>query len=505
MLFKSKPTSQQSILIQAVKSAARTSYGKLIHINNLELKDSFETLYKNFSLNIPLLQDGNVSATLDRILQQKTTDITAELKRSNLLIAGEPELLAPTPLTHWPIGKKQHKNLLTGLNSALLKTFNQTKVTGGVLYIPPLKQAFASPDLCTQILNQIAASHPKLFVDTTDVVNAAGRSQFQQLHAYLTLAEQLGDKLQAIVAEPKTIADIALLYLQQKQGQSTLANCCPNLKLVVHYGQSMLPYRRELGLLWKQFTQLNTFEIYCRAPGILAVQADINLRDRLNPNAQSDCFYEFIPLEYMRPDGQLQRQYVRKDATQVEVGKEYILVVSTTAGLLAVQTDSIVKILSKGPLTWQRRRHFSVLNHFGENLNLNECDQLIAELNDALIDQGVLIREMIVADDVNNRCQRWLLELNQQPSSVKPAVLQSIANKIHTELSLRLPAYRKAHIDYVGIQPPQFHFAGRGTLLNLPERMPYTAFDTSTNAQLIYHAVKHSTGHITVQASAQLV
>jgi hypothetical protein len=90
----------------------------------------------------------------------------------------------------------------------------------------------------------------------------------------------------------------------------------------------------------------------------------------------------------------------------------------------------------------------------------------------------------MVADDVAAKIPRWVLEVSRPLTDIPPRMLQSLADKLHTELELVSPAYHRAF--KMGLtNKPEITFVPVGTFSNMPDSFEYTPFDFSPEASKV--------------------
>ncbi|MEO1382746.1 MAG: GH3 auxin-responsive promoter family protein [Bacteroidota bacterium] len=184
----------------------------------------------------------------------------------------------------------------------------------------------------------------------------------------------------------------------------------PNLSVFVQGGVNFEPYapifERYFG------DKVDLVELYPASEGFFAfqtTQADNGLF--LAPDY--GIFYEFIPLEeYGKPDAR------RLTLDQVELDKQYALIISTNAGIWAYDIGDTVKFTSINP--WKIRvsgrvKHF--ISAFGEHVISEEVNAAImaaAEATDATF-QEFTVAPYIV-EEKGASAHEWFVEFVQEPN-----------------------------------------------------------------------------------------
>ena len=157
-------------------------------------------------------------------------------------------------------------------------------------------------------------------------------------------------------------------------------------------------------------------------------------------------FYEFMPME----------EYGKEDPKtlnleEVELNKNYALVISTNAGLWRYLIGDTIKFTSLNPFRIRvsgRTRHF--INAFGEEVIVENSDQAIKIACDKT---DALIREYTVApvyfSSTENGAHEWLIEFEKPPANIDyftevlDNALKSLNSdyeaKRYKDMALRLP------------------------------------------------------------------
>ena len=142
-----------------------------------------------------------------------------------------------------------------------------------------------------------------------------------------------------------------------------------------------------------------------------------------------DVFYEFIPLEEVGSE-----QPTVLPVWEVEVGKNYALVITTSCGLWRYQIGDTLKFTSVRPYKFIiSGRTKSFINAFGEELMVDNAEQ---GLKAACEQCNAEVSEYTAAPvfmDAEGKCRhQWVVEFRKRPADVEAfaqaldAALQSI-------------------------------------------------------------------------------
>ena len=143
-------------------------------------------------------------------------------------------------------------------------------------------------------------------------------------------------------------------------------------------------------------------------------------------------FYEFVPLEKVGKESP--RVYCLEE---VELNKNYAMVISTSCGLWRYMIGDTVKFTSKNPYKFVitgRTKHF--INAFGEELIVDNAEKGLAK---ACAETGAQVSEYTAAPvfmDENAKCRhQWLIEFAKMPDSVEKfaAILDATLKEVNSD------------------------------------------------------------------------
>jgi hypothetical protein len=238
-----------------------------------------------------------------------------------------------------------------------------------------------------------------------------------------------------------------------KRKMTHLQAVWPNLECFVHTGAPLGIFaetlRASLG------PTVNFHEIYAAAEGIFAAQDDGNPAG-LRLLADAGIFLEFLPLANFHEDNLAKAHAECVPLAKVVTGTDYVLVITTPAGLCRYIPGDIVRFLSLQPPRLQFAGRTQVqLNAFGERVAERELvDTLLAVCNrngwQPVNFHVAPLRHRIAAGQTVS-CHEWWVELRTH--TVKTPTANVLGPEFDTELALRNRDYaakRSAH----GLEAP---------------------------------------------------
>ena len=203
----------------------------------------------------------------------------------------------------------------------------------------------------------------------------------------------------------------------------------PNFKLFVYGGVNYEPYRQNMEDLIGR--KVDSIELFPASEGFFAYQdrhtgPDIGAEGMLLL-LNSGIFYEFI-----EADKFFEENPPRLQLRDVELGVNYVLIISTNAGLWAYNIGDTVAFTSLDPyriIVTGRIKHF--ISAFGEHVIGKEVEQALQR---AMQGTGAKVKEFTVAPEVNPKndelpYHEWFIEFEKAPED-----MESFAERIDQEM-----------------------------------------------------------------------
>lgn len=197
-------------------------------------------------------------------------------------------------------------------------------------------------------------------------------------------------------------------------GKKYVNEVWPNLEVFFHGGVAFTPYRERYHQIINN-PEMNYMETYNASEGFFGIQNEPSDPAMLLM-IDYDVFYEFIPLEEVgKPDAKVVPLW------NVELGKNYAMVITTSCGLWRYQIGDTVKFTSKNPYKFViSGRTKSFINAFGEELMVDNAEKGLAE---ACAKTGAVVAEYTAAPvfmDVHGKCRhQWVVEFAKRPDDIE--------------------------------------------------------------------------------------
>ncbi len=396
---------QQQTFHHLLNKAQNTAFG---------LDHNFAAIktYDDFKKQVPVRDYEDLKPYIDRVTAGET----------DILWPGKPAYLAKTSGTtsgvkYIPISSESMPEHIRAARNALLNYIHETGrsefVNGKMIFLqgsPVLQQ---KAGIAVGRLSGIVANLVPKYL------------QKNRLPSYqINCIEDWEQKVDAIVDEtlPQDMTLISgippwcQMYfdrLSNKTGGKKIKDVFPNFKLFVYGGVNYEPYRARIAE--SIGFGIDSVETYPASEGFIAYQ-DSQKDKSLLLLTDAGIFYEFIPAEEF-----FNENPSRLSLAQIELDKNYALILNTTAGLWGYSIGDTIKFVSKNPykiLVTGRIKHY--ISAFGEHVIGEEVEQALMGVAN---EEGIDIVEFTVAPQVTPAkgelpYHEWFIEFGKKPADI---------------------------------------------------------------------------------------
>ena len=200
----------------------------------------------------------------------------------------------------------------------------------------------------------------------------------------------------------------------EENNKTNILEIWPNLEVYFHGGVSFDPYREQYKNLFPK-SDFKYYEIYNASEGFFALQ-DQNNSNELLLMLDYGIFYEFIPMDTFGKENQKVIPL-----SEVELNKNYALVITTNSGLWRYLIGDTIRFTSLNPfrikVTGRTKHHINV---FGEELMVENTDSALAKtcaaLNCEILDYTVA---PIFMDGKEKGAHEWIIEFKKHPDNIE--------------------------------------------------------------------------------------
>lgn len=397
---------QTGVFESLIKDAANTAFGRDHHFSDIQS-------YEDFKRSVPIRDYEELRPYVDRMVKGE----------ENVLWPGKPAYFAKTSGTtsgvkYIPISKESMPEHIKAARNALLTYIHETGkaefVDGKMIFLQGSPVLDKKAGVSTGRLSGIVAHH------------VPGYLQKNRLPSYKTnCIEDWELKVDAIVEETfhedmRLISGIppwVQMYfdrLSVKAGRKKIKDIFKNFGLFVYGGVNFEPYRARMEEVIGR--KVDSIETYPASEGFIAYQ-DSQKEKGLLLLVNAGMFYEFVP-----SDEYFNENPTRISLKDVELDKNYALILNTNAGLWGYSLGDTVKFISKDPykiIVTGRIKHY--ISAFGEHVIGEEVEYALLS---AAKETGVEITEFTVAPQVappggGLPYHEWFVEFAKEPANAE--------------------------------------------------------------------------------------
>ncbi len=402
----------QSALFKALlKGVKNTQFGK---------DHGLETVqgYEGFKKAVPIRDYEQFVPYINMVKEGK----------HNILWKGLPIYFAKTSGTtsgvkYIPITKDSIDNHINTARNALLcymaETGNTGFASGKLIFLSGSPVLERVGGIATGRLSGIVNHHVPAYLRSN------------QLPSYETnCIEDWEQKLDAIVAETVD-QDMTLIsgippwmqmYFDRLEATTgkKIGELFPNFNVMVQGGVNFEPYKAKL--FESIGRKIDTVELFPASEGFFAFQ-NTQTEPGLLLNTNSGIFFEFIPAEEIFAENP-----TRLCLREVELGKNYALIINSNAGLWGYNIGDTVKFVSLDPykiVVTGRIKHF--ISAFGEHVIGEEVE---SALLDVTAKTNTSVTEFTVApfvagvDAAGKSYHEWFIAFEKEPSNMSDFAAQ---------------------------------------------------------------------------------
>jgi hypothetical protein len=396
---------QASIFKTLLKVVKNTQFGKDHGLNEVEDYEGFKKAvpirdYEQFVPYINMVKEG----------------------KHNILWKGLPIYFAKTSGTtsgvkYIPITKDSIDNHINTARNALLcymaETGNTGFASGKLIFLSGSPELERVGGIATGRLSGIVNHHVPAYLRSN------------QLPSYETnCIEDWEQKLDAIVSETvhqnmtliSGIPPWVQMYFDKLESTTgkKVGELFPNFNVMVQGGVNFEPYKAKL--FESIGSKIDTVELFPASEGFFAFQ-NAQTEPGLLLNTNSGIFFEFIPAEEIFAENP-----TRLCLGEVELGKNYALIINSNAGLWGYNIGDTVKFVSLDPykiIVSGRIKHF--ISAFGEHVIGEEVEAALLQVT---AQTNTSVTEFTVApfvagvDDAGKSYHEWFIAFEKAPSNL---------------------------------------------------------------------------------------
>jgi len=395
---------QHRVFKSLLKSAQNTKFGQ---DHNFSAINS----HKDFVKNIPIRGYEEFSSYIELIKKGE----------KNILWKGLPVYFAITSGTtsgikYIPITKESLPEHFNASKNAMLLYIDETGKTdflsGKLIFLQGSPTLDTNGVIKTGRLSGISAHHVPKYLQSNRLPSwETNCIEDWETKVDKIIEETINEDMRIIGGIPSWVQ----MYFEkiQKQEEKKIGEVFKNFNLFIYGGVNYEPYKKKfIDLIGRK---VDSIEFYPASEGFFAFQNNQSKKDLLLL-LNSGIFYEFISVENFNLN--ILKRITVKD---VKLNTNYVLIISTNAGLWAYNTGDTVMFTELKPhkiLVTGRVKHF--ISAFGEHVIVKDVENAI---NKTCLKQNILITEFTVAPEVNPTNElpyhEWFIEFSSDKVDVK--------------------------------------------------------------------------------------
>ena len=397
-------TTQEKVFKTLIQQAKNTAFGKDHRFAEIHS-------YEDFVKNIPIRDYEALSPYIERVKNAE----------ENVLWRGKPLYFAKTSGTtsgakYIPLTKESMPYHIQAARDAILCYIAQTGkadfVSGKMIFLQGSPILEKKNGILLGRLSGISAHYVPKYLQSNRMPSwKTNCIEDWETKVDAIVQETIQENMTVISGIPPWVQ----MYFERLQAKShkTIGELFPNFQLFIYGGVNYEPYRQKFEHLIGR--KVDAIELYPASEGFFAYQ-DSQTEKGMLLLLNAGIFYEFV-----EADTFFSEQPKRISLKDVELGVNYVLIVSTNAGLWAYNMGDTVMFTSLNPyriIVTGRIKHF--ISAFGEHVIAKEVEQAIAE---ALTEAGGEVTEFTVAPQVNPSegelpYHEWFIEFESLPKEL---------------------------------------------------------------------------------------
>ncbi|WP_426431880.1 GH3 auxin-responsive promoter family protein [Winogradskyella sp. HB-48] len=401
--WASQPVETQDKVFQnLIKEAKNTVFGK---------DHKFDTIqsYEDFKKSVPIRDYESLRPYVERVVKGE----------ENILWKGKPIYFAKTSGTtsgskYIPITKESMPTHVEAARNAILLYINETGnskfVDGKMIFLQGSPILEEKNGIKIGRLSGIVAHYvPKYLQKNRMPTLVTNCIEDWETKVNAIVDETLGEDMTVISGIPSWV-QMYFEKLIERKGQK-VGEIFKNFNLFIFGGVNYEPYRAKFENLIGR--KVDSIELYPASEGFFAFQDKQDEKGMLL-QLNSGIFYEFIEAEHF-----FEENPERITIKDVKLGVNYVMIISTTAGLWAYNIGDTVEFTSLKPyrvIVSGRIKHF--ISAFGEHVIGKEVEQALKE---AIANTEITVNEFTVAPQINPPeglpYHEWFIEFETEPKN----------------------------------------------------------------------------------------
>lgn len=395
---------QQRVFEDLINQGGNTKFGK--DHNFAEIKN-----HEDFVTNVPIRDYEELKTYVDLVVKGE----------ENILWPGKPIYFAKTSGTtsgakYIPLTKESISTHISAARNAILCYIAETRrtsfVDGKMIFLQGSPQLDKKKGIKLGRLSGIVAHYVPKYLQRNRMPSWETNCIEDWEEKVDAIVEETVDQNMTIISGIPPWVQMYFEKLQQKTDKK-IGELFQNLELFIYGGVNYEPYRATFEKLIGR--TVASIELYPASEGFFAFQ-DLQNEKGMLLQLDSGMFYEFV-----KADEFFERNPKRITIKDVEIDVNYVMLISTNAGLWCYNIGDTIMFTSIKPfrlIVSGRIKHF--ISAFGEHVIGKEVDQALKEGAEKV---NITINEFTVAPQITPidggiPYHEWFIEFKEEPDNI---------------------------------------------------------------------------------------
>jgi hypothetical protein len=400
---------QQKVFQDLIRQAATTQFGKDHHFDQIKT-------FEDFAQRVPIRDYEALKPYVDKVVKGE----------ENILWKGKPLYFAKTSGTtsgakYIPLTKESMPFHIKAARNAILSYIHETGnvdfVDGKMIFLQgsPILEEKNGVKL-GRLSGIVAHFVPKYLQKNRMPSWETNCIEDWETKVNAIVEETFNENMTVISGIPSWVQ----MYFEKlhQKAQKPVGELFKNFNLFIYGGVNYEPYRAKFENLIGR--KVDSIELFPASEGFFAYQDSQSDKGMLLL-LKSGIFYEFV-----KSDEFFTENPKRYTIGEVELGVNYVLIISTNAGLWAYNIGDTIQFTSLKPyriIVSGRIKHY--ISAFGEHVIGKEVE---AALQEAMVGSDVRVNEFTVAPQINPTeglpYHEWYIEFENEPQDLDAFALK---------------------------------------------------------------------------------
>ncbi|MES2747450.1 MAG: GH3 auxin-responsive promoter family protein [Bacteroidota bacterium] len=400
---------QQKVLRKLLRQAENTQFGNDHHFSKI-------TSFDDFAQHVPIRDYEELRPYVDKVVKGE----------ANILWKGKPLYFAKTSGTtsgakYIPLTKQSMPSHIKAARNAILSYIHETGkadfVDGKMIFLQGSPILEEKNGIKLGRLSGIVAHFVPKYLQKNRMPSWKTNCIDDWETKVDAIVEETFNQDMAIISGIPSWVQMYFEKLQQKANKP-VGELFKNFNLFIYGGVNFEPYRAKFENLIGR--KVDSIELFPASEGFFAYQ-DSQKEKGMLLLLNSGIFYEFVKSDEFFTENP--RRYT---IGEVELGVNYVLIISTNAGLWAYNIGDTIQFTSLKPhrlIVSGRIKHY--ISAFGEHVIGKEVE---CALKEAMENSTIRVNEFTVAPQIapitGLPYHEWCIEFENEPNNLKDFALQ---------------------------------------------------------------------------------